>query len=749
VSPVDGIRGFFEALSRKPERAWPEGVQHHGARLGLLLALALLTALLFPVTPVPDFPIVERGMVLQRDIIAEVDFQVPKPEAELQRERDQAAGVVAPIFRYDSVAVDSMRSRIATLLDRIDSATVARLPAAESAQRLRAVLSTHTLPATPDVLEMLGSRPNRNALRQSLRATIDQELRSGVVRTSNLQGNLAPQVRILRAGTDRFVPIANVPTQETLHAAAAEHLQPGAPASLVEFQRLVLISLFVPTLRYDRTATEAARESARAAVQTVRNEVIAGERVIAAHERVDDADIERLRAYESEMLRLGRLQPGSRRFLRTAGILLLNALLLAVFGVLLHFYRPGIYRSFRAILLIAMLFVAVAVPAAFIVRAGAPAALIPIAFPALVAAVLWDGRMALAYALVLAVVLTLQTGLGELSARALLVAAGAAAALSVRVVHRRAHGLILGVVVAGAYALAALGVGLLLSWSPMEVARAAAWGAANGIGCALIAVGLMPVFETWTGITTDQSLLELGDLNGPLLTRLSLEASGTYAHSVNVAHLAEAAARAIGANPLLARVGAYYHDIGKMSAPQYFVENQAGGRNPHDRLAPEDSVAIIRGHVLEGMRIAEQAKLPECIRMFIPEHHGTQLIGFFYEKAKERDGRELDPGDYSYPGPLPRSRETAILMLADSVESATKVLENPTPERIRDLVDRIVQGKVNRGQLDDAPLTFHDLARIRQQFVKVLSGMYHHRLDYPPSAIGMPAAPGQVAAPRP
>jgi putative nucleotidyltransferase with HDIG domain len=373
-----------------------------------------------------------------------------------------------------------------------------------------------------------------------------------------------------------------------------------------------------------------------------------------------------------------------------------------------------------------------------IAGSAAPSVLIPIAFPALVAAVLWDGRVALSLALVLAVLFSVQGNLGETSARILLASGGAAAALSVRVVHRRAHGLILGAVVAVAYFVAALALALMLSWNLTTFASTIAWGTVNGIGCALIAVGLMPVFEAWTGITTDQTLLELGDLNGPLLKRLSLEASGTYAHSVNVAHLAEAAARAIGANPLLARVGAYYHDIGKMAAPQYFVENQAGGRNPHDRLSPEDSVAIIRGHVLEGMRMAEQAKLPECIRSFIPEHHGTQLIGFFYEKAKDReDGAELDPAAYSYPGPNPRSRETAILLLADSVESAAKVLDDPSPESIRAMVDRIVQGKINRGQLDEAPLTFSDLARVRDAFVAVLSGMYHHRLDYPASAIGL------------
>jgi putative nucleotidyltransferase with HDIG domain len=746
VTPAGGVRALFDTLSKRPERTWPDAVQHHGARFLVLLALAVLTSLLFPITPAPDFPVVERGMVLARDIIAEVDFQVPKTEAELQHERDQAAAAVAPIFRYDSAAVDSMRTRVTAFLDSLDGAVRPDLTLPEIESHMRGLLAAHALPTSSDVLAMLRNRGNRTALRQSLRTTIDRDMRAGVARNSELLGSASPQVRILRGTTDLLVPREAVLTGERLRDDAARNLPANAPAGLAEFQRLVLIGMFVPTLRTDRSSTEAARMSARVAVPTVRTEVIAGERVVAAHERVDAGDLERLRAYESELRTRGRLQPGPARLLRIAGGILLNALLLAVLGVLLLLYRPTIYRSLGGMLLLAVLYLTVALPAAFIVRGSASTALIPIAFPALIAAVLWDGRMALTFALVLAALLTLQTGLGELSTRALLIAAGAAAALSVRVVHRRAHGLILGAVVAAAYAVAALGLGLLLSWSPREVMTTALWGAANGIGCALIAVGLMPVFEMWTGITTDQTLLELGDLNRPLLKRLSLEAGGTYAHSVNVAHLAEAAARAIGANPLLARVGAYYHDIGKMAAPQYFVENQTAGRNPHDRLSPEESVAIIRGHVLEGIRLAEQAKLPECVRVFIPEHHGTQLIGFFYDNARERHGDSLDPAAYAYPGPLPRSKETAILLLADSVESATKVLDNPTPERLRELVDTIVQAKINRGQLDDAPLTLRDLARISQQFVKVLNGMYHHRLDYPPSAVGGgPRSPAAVS----
>ena len=171
-----------------------------------------------------------------------------------------------------------------------------------------------------------------------------------------------------------------------------------------------------------------------------------------------------------------------------------------------------------------------------------------------------------------------------------------------------------------------------------------------------------------------------------------------------MANLAEAAATAIGANGLLARVGIYYHDVGKMLKPQYFVENQPGGENPHDKLKPHTSASIVREHVVEGERMAREEGVPDVVARFIPEHHGTQLIGFFYEKAKEESEEEPDPEEFRYPGPKPQSKETAIAMLADSVESATRALQDPSPERVRELVRTIVDGKIRDGQLSDAPL---------------------------------------------
>jgi putative nucleotidyltransferase with HDIG domain len=310
-------------------------------------------------------------------------------------------------------------------------------------------------------------------------------------------------------------------------------------------------------------------------------------------------------------------------------------------------------------------------------------------------------------------------------------AGGAAAAMSVRAVRRRSETWVSIAIIAGATALVLLGHGLATSRDLGGIARASAFAAGNATMSALLAIGFLWVFELFTGITTDQTLLEWADPTRPLLKRLSLEAPGTYAHSINVANLAEAAANAIGANGLLCRVGVYYHDVGKMLKPHYFVENQPDGRNPHDKLKPETSATIVREHVTEGVRLARDAKVPEVVVDFILEHHGTQRIGFFYEKALEEAEGELDETHYCYPGPRPRTRETAIVMLADSCESATRAMRDPTPERLRDLIRTVVRGKIDAGQLDDAPLTLQEVAEVEEQFVKIISGVMHRRIEYP------------------
>jgi putative nucleotidyltransferase with HDIG domain len=258
------------------------------------------------------------------------------------------------------------------------------------------------------------------------------------------------------------------------------------------------------------------------------------------------------------------------------------------------------------------------------------------------------------------------------------------------------------------------------------------FAALGGIGVTAIVSLLLPLLEYSFKVTTDISLLELLDLDQPLMKNLMVTAPGTYHHSVIVGNLVESAAEAVGANPLLARVSAYYHDIGKIKMPDYFVENQSGSVSKHDKLTPHMSSMIITNHVKEGVELAKQYKLPEPIIDIIEQHHGNMIVSYFYQKAKEQT-EETSPveEDYKYHGPKPQTRVAALIMMADAVEAASRVLTDPTPARISSLVDRIINHVFLDGQLDECELTLKDIHEIKKRFSYVLIGIFHKRIDYP------------------
>ncbi len=268
---------------------------------------------------------------------------------------------------------------------------------------------------------------------------------------------------------------------------------------------------------------------------------------------------------------------------------------------------------------------------------------------------------------------------------------------------------------------------------PETTLFAAGCAFAGGLLSVAIVTSLLPLLEGLLGVTTDQRLLELSNQNLPLLKRLSLEAPGTYQHSLAVSNLVEAGADAVGANALLLRVCAYYHDIGKLVKPQYFVENQRGV-NPHDELSPSMSSLVIQSHVKEGIEMAREAKLPMPIRQGIATHHGTKLIRYFFHKAEELavEGKsEVRESDYRYPGPKPHTKELGILLLADAVEAAARTIEQPNPTRLQGMIKKIFDDALEDGQLDDSELTFSELDKVASAFLWVLTNMYHHRIDYP------------------
>ncbi|OGW96427.1 MAG: hypothetical protein A2Z81_00170 [Omnitrophica WOR_2 bacterium GWA2_45_18] len=262
----------------------------------------------------------------------------------------------------------------------------------------------------------------------------------------------------------------------------------------------------------------------------------------------------------------------------------------------------------------------------------------------------------------------------------------------------------------------------------------------NGVISAFFVMTTLKIFESLFGVLTNFSLLELSDFNQPLLKRMVLEAPGSYQHSLVVSNLSEAAADAIGANALLARVGAYYHDIGKMVKPEYYVENQLMGINKHDTMEPSISRLVVLNHVKEGMELARKYKLNQKIIDFIPQHHGTSVMYYFYQKSLEgaEEGKSMEEENFRYPGPKPQIPETAIVLLADSAEGATRALEDPTPNKIEETVKKIVNNKFIDGQLDECHLTLKEIDKISSTFIRILSAMYHARVKYPEKKNGAP-----------
>jgi len=357
---------------------------------------------------------------------------------------------------------------------------------------------------------------------------------------------------------------------------------------------------------------------------------------------------------------------------------------------------------------------------------------LPVAVGAVLLAVLFNARVAFAGSLAISLLCALMVGM-TLNFFLFAMVGGLVGVFGIPRVQDRSTFFKAGcwVSLANAYSLVAFA---FLEGNFLEVPAEVLAGLANGVLTAVIASALLPALERLFETATDLRLLELSNMTNPLLRQLIMTAPGTYHHSIMVGTLSEAAAEAIGANSVLCRVGALYHDVGKIKKPAYFIENQPEALARHNELSPRMSSLIITSHVKEGIVMALEHRLPPAIVDLIPQHHGTRLVKYFFEKAKEAhdpDMGEVDEGDYRYPGPKPQTREAAVLMLADAVEAAARTLNDPTPARIQGVVQRIINTIFIEGQLDECDLTLKDLHLIAKAFIRILTGMYHHRVDYP------------------
>ncbi|MBA2253585.1 MAG: HDIG domain-containing protein [Chloroflexi bacterium] len=492
---------------------------------------------------------------------------------------------------------------------------------------------------------------------------------------------------------------------------------------------------------YDEAATEATRNQAAAAIQPIEFTIRKGELIVRKGQRLEATDLEKMQA-------LGLLDPRPD-VAKFGGWLLLAALLVGVLLAWVWRFRREFWHRNNALLLVGLLLVAAT--AAISVTGGRSILpfFVPTAAVALLLAVLLDGSAAVIVTIVMAVVASAVSGSVELGAYTLL--GGVVGVITVRRGERISNFVQAALAMALTNVVVVTVFTLLGERDPIGVLQLYGASLAAATGAAVAAVGTFAALGNVFGITTSFQLLELATPSQPLLRRLLLETAGTYHHSLMVGNLAERAAEAVGANPLVARVAAYYHDIGKLANPLAFIENQGAAGNIHDELSPERSAAVLKAHVANGIDLAYQYKLPKAIIPFIPQHHGTALMSYFYAKARdeaiaaagslpgtpaaEAAAATVDHARFRHVGPKPQSREAAILMLADSVEASVRSLTSHDEPAIRAMVVRIIRERLEDGQFDESDLTLRDIELIREAFVAQLIGMYHRRIEYPQNKV--------------
>jgi len=632
-------------------------------------------------------------------------------EALTEAERERAAAAVPKVYARDSAVVARSRDRMGQAVAaigrvRADSAQT-RDQRITSLTRLAEVAISPQL--APLIVDMTAAEWD------AVSKEVDNALRTLVqpgIRPEQLEGAKAAAATSLPpAWTDRQKAVGAELVRQFLEADVA----------------------------LDATGTAGAQQAARSAVQPVQVQVVAGEVVVREGSVVGDLDLEKLRVLG--LVNTGIDWPGA------VGLTIWAVLIAAVLALFVERYATEAWNDTSKMIVVALSLLAVTLAARVLIPSHTLLVyFIPFAAVAMIITVLVGGRTALATQIAGALHVGILSGQVELVAYVLVPALlGMAAVRRATTAREFAAG-------AGSVAVGNLGVVVVFtlvgqSTDPVGAAQLAAAALVSAAGSGLLAFAGTAIFGHLFRITTVFELRELADPNHPLLRQLLLRTPGTYHHSLLVANLAERAAEVIGADPLVARVGAYYHDIGKMRNPTGFIENQTG-TNPHDELDPMVSAGIVAAHVRDGLSLADRYHLPPMIREMIPAHHGTSVVKYFYQLAQQR-GQNPDEAAFHYPGPRPRTKEAGIVMLADGTEASVRSLAEKKPETIRAMVERIVDDRLAEGQLDECDLTLRDITRIKDAFCELLLGVYHERIPYPEDRIArIPPASGQAASDR-
>jgi len=737
----------------EPLRRWGRfrragGVGSVGLAAGFFAVVLALDA-----TPLEPLPY-RRGGYVGRDVHARVTFHVPSRE-KTDRQRIAAARRTPAVVKPDPAALHAVIDPLRNLPGQCRATT----QPARLGQTLREKFALHT-PADLAAFARFAYPDRADDYTRQIDGLAAKLLERFIVSEADYirayHRKDSPDVRVVggaEGSPKRDAPRFGVPPpgewskarllsagddlEAYLTRDAVAGIDPAIRAKVAHYLKTTFAG-GAATWRLDEQATEAAEADARAAVATVTEPVLKDALLVRRTTRtgLSDADYTLLAAEHRAFLDARHAAGAAGRFALLAGRFGMIGAVVVLLGLYIYKYRPRIVQNHWRGFAVAALLVLTLLLARTTVGTGRLNPYVAVFGLFLASAILtiaYDQRFAFAVAgaLVVLTALQLRAGLGELI---VLWATAAATVFQLREVRTRSKlietgGLTAVVVLAMVWAVE-LAAGTPARFTLVDGGFAAAAAIAGGF----VMQGVLPLIERTFGIATSLTLLEWCDANKPLLKRLALEAPGTYNHSLLLGSMCEAAAEAVGAHGLVARVGAYYHDIGKINKPEYFVENQSGSASKHDRLSPAMSLLLIKGHVKDGLDMAKEYGLPRPLHEFIVGHHGTTLVEYFYHAARRRKAdtdRAPDEVEFRYPGPKPRSKEVAILMLADASESSVRAMSEPTAGRIETQVHAVISKRLTDGQLDECDLTLKEVHAVEASLVKSLVGIYHGRVAYP------------------
>ncbi len=726
--------------------------EQRSQRYVLIIVLALvLTAIIIPKGGfVPGY--YAPGDVASRDVKAPKDILIPDMPL-TEKKRAEAEEAVLPLYDFDAKTGVIIADQLVQGLQLIQKARVEAVSAEKLVEDLEAVLGiafeVEDIPMLAALLEgrdmQEGQLVDPALLRQAILASLDRMI---VGNLQLLQGDRKRGIVIRELESRKestLIDFSNVIGVGDAQDRMLEEFN-GLP-NFTKAHRKVIFSLAVkllkPNLTFNKNETEARKQQAKDDIKPVLFQVKKGEMIVREGERVTEDQITKLRSIR---------EIGSHSSTLSTGLGLFLAILILLFTTHrfartnISKYRPNnrdllfLVLNFIGLFVLIKLgiFISTALESAFpYIESTSYYYVFPFAVGAMLARIVLNSEVAFVFATLSSLLI------GVLFGNSLIIVAYALVG-SVTAAHWVRHSkqrtslyragfrlsLVNMLMIFGLYLMSGRAFDIQLLYK-------LAFGFSGGILCALIVTGTIPMVEYLFKYTTDIKLLELANLNTPVLRELMVQAPGTYHHSVIVGNLVESAAETINANPLLARVAAYYHDIGKIRKPLYFIENMHNQENKHDKLAPSMSALILMSHVKDAVELARENHLGEPLIDIIRQHHGTALMKFFYDKAKNKEDpgvQQVDERDYRYPGPKPQTREAALIMLADAVEAASRTLSDPTPARIQGMVQKIVNNIFIDGQLDECELTLKDLHHIAKSFNRILAGIFHHRIDYPEPA---------------